>query len=427
MTRALRSTFASIVASPNYRRYYAGQAVSMAGTWMQTVAQGWLVLQLTGSGTAVGLVVALQFLPVLLFGPLGGVLVDRFDTRRLLVGTHAVAGLLVLTLGVATVTDVVELWMVYTLAAGLGLVTAVDNPARQTFVLELVGPGLLGNAITLNSVNMNAARVVGPAIAAVLIATVGIGPCFMVNALSYLVVIGALMRLDRSALVPKHLSARAKGQVREGLRYVWSTPALRTQLIMMAIIGTLTYEFQVVLPLFARFTFDGDATTYGLLTGAMGVGAVMGGLATAARNRPGLESVARTGVAFGALVAVAALSPSLPLAIVALVGVGAASVAFLARTNTTMQLSAEPALRGRVMALWTVAFLGTTPIGGPLMGFVAQELGARFALGLSAAAAVSASLYAWSMSRAATTRSPAAPIAEGAPPGATALAAPGSR
>lgn len=417
MSPALRTTFASVLASRNYRRYYAGQAASMGGMWVQTVAQGWLVLKLTDSGTAVGLVLAFQFLPVLLFGPLGGVLVDRFDTRRLLVATQTAAGALVTVLGLLTITGVVELWMVYVMAAGLGLVTSVDNPARQTFVLELVGPQLLTNAVTLNSVNVNAARVIGPAIAAALIATVGIGACFLLNAASYVVLIVVLSRLDRSALTPKPVSPRARGQVREGLRYVWSTPSLRTPLVMMAIIGTLSYEFTVTLPLFARFTFDGDATTFGLLTSAMGLGAVVGGLITASRGRSGLDAVARTGMVFGALILLAALSPTLPLAVLALVAVGAASITFIARTNTTMQLGADPTMRGRVMALWTVAFIGSTPIGGPLVGFVAEELGPRFALGIGGVAAIGASAYGWFMGRqlAMRDREPVAPTPRLAP------------
>ncbi len=405
MTVRLNSTFASLVQSRNYRRYFIGQSISLAGTWMQSVAQGWLVLKLTGSGTAVGLVIALQFVPVLLLGPLGGVVVDRVDTRRLLIATQAVAGALALTLGILTVTNVVELWMVYMLAAGLGLVTVVDNPARQTFVLELVGPDLLTNAITLNSVNINAARVVGPAFAAALIAWIGIGPCFLVNAATVVAVIVALAGMKSSELAPKPLAPRAKGQVREGLRYVWATPALRTPLVMMAIIGTLSYEFQVMLPIFARFTFNGTAGTYGVLTAAMGVGAVVGGLATASRGRSGLDALVRVAAVFGLVILAAAWSPTLPVAVVALVAVGAASITFLARANTTMQLTADPAMRGRVMALWTVAFLGSTPIGGPIMGYIGEHLGARWALTVGGSAAIVAAGYGWLAGHAADRRS----------------------
>jgi MFS family permease len=363
---------------------------------MQSVALGWLVLQLTGSGTAVGLVTAFQFVPVLLFGPLGGVLVDRLDTRRLLVTTSALFGLLAALLGVLTVTDTVQLWMVFLIAAGFGLVTVVDNPARQTFVLQLVGPSNLSNAITLNSVNINLARIVGPAIAAVLIGTVGIGPCFVANAVSYLFVIAALLLINRSELYPKQLAARAKGQVREGLRYVRSQPGLRTPLVMMALIGTLAYEFQVILPIMAKYTFGGTAATYGVMIGAMGVGAVLGGLATASRGRQGLGPLVRMSAVFGVLILAVAVSPTLPVAVAMLVAVGAASIMFLAGANTTLQLASDPALRGRVMALWTVAFLGSTPVGGPIIGFIGQHFGARWGLAVGGTSCLVAAAYgAW--------------------------------
>jgi len=379
------TTFAALRDSRNYRLYFGGQAVSMAGTWMQTVAQGWLVLQLTGSSTLLGVVTACQFLPVTFLGPLGGVVVDRFDTRRLLIATQVVAGGLAVLLGLLTVLNVVQLWMVFVVAIGLGAVAVVDTPARLTFVLELVGPELVSNAVTLNSVNMNAARIVGPSIAAVTIALIGVGPCFLLNGASYIAVIAALMVLDRSTMLAKVVTPRAKGQVREGLRYVWHTPTLRTPLLMMFLIGTLAYEFQVILPVMAKYTFDGDAGTYGVMTAAMGVGAVLGGLVVAGKSSHGIDSLARISVAFGVSIALVAVSPTLPIAIAALVIVGAASITFLARANTTLQLSAAPMMRGRVMALWTVAFLGSTPIGGPIIGFIGQYIGPRWALGIASA------------------------------------------
>jgi MFS family permease len=396
VTSHLRATFQSLIVSRNYRRYIAGQSVSLAGTWMQSVAQGWLVLQLTGSGTAVGLVTAFQFVPVLLFGTLGGVLVERVDTKRLLVATSAVFGLLALILGILTVTDTVQLWMVFAIAAGFGLVTVVDNPARQMFVLQLVGPDNLANAITLNTVNINLARVVGPAIAALVISTAGVGPCFIANAVSYLFVIVALLAMSRPELYPRVIAARAKGQVREGLRYVRSSPALRTPLVMMVLIGTLAYEFQVSLPIMAKYTFGGTASTYGVMTGAMGVGAVLGGLATASRSREGLLPLVQISGVFGVLILLVAVSPTLPVAVASLVAVGAASIMFLARANTTLQLTADPAMRGRVMALWTVAFLGSTPIGGPIIGWIGQHFGARWALSIGGVTCLVAAAYgAW--------------------------------
>src|SRR5262245_23176927 len=389
-------TFASIRQSRNYRLYYGGQAISLAGTWMQSVAQGWLVLQLTGSATLLGLVTATQFVPVLLFAPFGGVLVDRLDTRRLLVLTQMTAAALALVLGLLTITDVVQVWMVFVLAATLGLVTVVDNPARQTFVLELVGPELLSNASTLNSVNINAARVIGPSVAAVTIALVGIGPCFLLNAASYVAVIAALAAMHKHAMHPKVTAPRAKGQVREGFRYVWHTPALRTPLLMMALIGTFAYEFQVILPVMAKYVFDGDAGTYGLMTAAMGVGAVLGGLVVAGTTSFGLDALVRVSLAFGLAIGLVAISPTLPVAVGALFLVGIANITFLARANTTLQLTADPVMRGRVMAMWTVAFLGSTPVGGPIIGYIGQVAGARWALATGALACfAAAALGAW--------------------------------
>ena len=280
--------------------------------------------------------------------------------------------------------------MVFVLAVLLGVVTVVDNPARQTIVLELVGPDLLSNAITLNSVNLNAARVVGPAIAALTIALVGVGPCFLVNGASYVAVVVALALMDRRTMMPKVTAPRAKGQVREGFRYVWHEPNLRTPLLMMALIGTFAYEFQVVLPVLAKYGFDGSAGTYGLMSAAMGVGAVAGGLVVAGRARYGLAPLVRIAFVFGLAIALVAISPTLPIAIGALMLVGVVNIAFLARANTTLQLAADPAMRGRVMAMWTVAFLGSTPVGGPIVGAIAQVAGPRWALATGALACIGA-------------------------------------
>ncbi len=391
----LRRTFRSL-SNRNYRLFMVGQLVSLSGTWMQSIAQAWLVLRLTGSGTALGLVVALQFLPVLLFGPFGGVIADRFPKRRLLVLTQSIALTQAATLGVLVVTGTVELWMVYAMAALFGIVTAVDNPARQTFVLEMVGPANLTNAITLNSVVVNAARIVGPAIAGVLIAVVGIGICFLLNAASYVAVIVALLLMRAADLDPAPTQARAKGQLRAGFAYVRRTPQLLVPLVMMAIIGTLSYEFTVVLPLVAERTFGGGAGTFGIMTSAMGVGAVIGGLATAGRSRePSDRSLVQAASIFGVVILGAALAPFLWLEVLVLVLVGAASINVLATGNTTLQLRAAPEMRGRVMALWAVAFLGTTPVGGPIIGFISEHAGPRVGLGVGGVAALVAALLGW--------------------------------
>ncbi len=380
-----RQTFSSL-SNPNYRRYFSGQAVSLVGTWMQTVAQSWLVLQLTHSGTALGLAVALQTLPVLVLGPYGGVVADRVDKRKLMIGLQSMMGLLALILGVLTLTHVVTLWEVYALAFLLGLNNTFENPARQAFVLEMVGPTELRNAVSLNSVLVNAARAVGPAVAGLIIAAGGTGICFMLNAASFVAVVASLLRLDVSKLAPSPPARRAKGQVREGLAYVKRTPELAGPLLMMALVGCLAYEFQVVLPVVATQTFHGGSAVYGFLTASMGVGAVIGGLYVAARGNTGLRALTAASALFAVVLALAAIAPVLWLELVALALVGGASVGFLAKGNSTLQLTASPQMRGRVMALWAVAFLGSTPIGGPIAGWVAETFGGRAGLVLGAVA-----------------------------------------
>jgi MFS family permease len=382
-----RTTFAAL-AIPNYRRYIGGQSVSLIGTWMQSVAQSWLVLQLTDSGTALGLVVALQTLPVLLLGPYGGVVADRVDKRRLMIGLQSAMGVLALTLGLLTITGLVALWQVFLLAFLLGLNNCFENPARQSFILEMVGPEHLRNAVSLNSVMVNVARAVGPAVAGVVIAVGGTGICFLLNAASFVAVVVSLATLDRSRLQPSPPAARAPGQLREGLTYVRRTPELAVPLLMMALVGCLAFEFQIVLPVVARQTFSGGSEDYGLITAAMGAGAVVGGLLVAGRGRTGAPAMVRNALLFGGALVLAAAAPSLPLELGAIAVVGGMSVAFQSTGNSTLQLTASPSMRGRVMALWAVAFLGSTPIGGPIAGFVSDQLGGRGGLALGALACV---------------------------------------
>jgi MFS family permease len=307
--------------------------------------------------------------------------------------TQVSFGLVALTLGTLTATDVVELWMVYLCALAFGCITALDNPARQTFVMEMVGREHLHNAVTLNTVNINMARVIGPAVAGVIIGVIGIAPCFFLNAASYVAVIIALLMMNVALLQIAPAQPRAKGQVREGFRYVWSDPRLRTPLVIMAVVGTLAYEFQVNLPLIASDTFNGDAATYGIMTGAMGVGAVIGGLFTASRSRTGDGPLIRSTLVFGVVIVAAALMPTLPSMIALLVVVGAGSVTFLTVANSTMQLRADEAFRGRVMALWAVAFLGTTPFGGPIIGWIGENVGPRWGMVVGGVATVLAGLW----------------------------------
>lgn len=377
---------------PNFRLYLGGQAVSLTGTWMQVVAQSWLVLELTGSGALLGLVAAAQFLPVLLLGPYGGLVADRAGKRRLLLYTQTALGLLALLLGLLTVTHVVRLWMVFVLAAALGTVNSVDQPARQTFVPEMVGRDLVQNAVSLNSVLTNAARAVGPAIAGVLIATAGVGMCFLANAASFAAVLAALAAIRTADLHPAPPAGREEGQLRQGLRYVQGTPGLLVPLLMMALVGTLAYEFQVSLPLLARISLHGNAGTYGFLTAAMGAGAVVGGLTVAAMTRTGLLPFTAAAAGFAAAILAAAVVPSLLGELAALAMVGFFSTAFMATGNTTLQLTADARFRGRVMALWSVTFTGSTPVGGPVVGVVADDLGPRYGLGLGALACTAAAI-----------------------------------
>jgi len=413
---ALRSYSArtfSALSGRNYRLWFGGQSISMIGTWMQSIAQSWLVYELTGSAAVLGAVVAVQTLPTLLVGPYAGVWVDRLDRRRLMIGLQTLMGLQALALAVLTLTGTVVLWHVFVLAAVLGLNKAFENPARQVFVHELVGPDDLRNAVTLNSVLVNAARAIGPAVAGVVIVAGGTGVCFAVNAASFVAVVTSLLRLDVSALTPSAPTPRAPGQLRAGFAYVRRTPELSVPLVMMALVGCLAYEFPVVLPVVASETFGGDAGTYGYLTAAMGVGAVVGGLIVAGRGRTGLPALVRTSLLFGLSMALVAVAPTLWVALVAMGLVGMSSVAFMAGGNSTLQLASDPAMRGRVMALWSVAFLGSTPIGGPIAGWVSEQLGGRGGLALGALSCVGAAAIGWAAMRRAERRGSADPAAGG--------------
>jgi MFS family permease len=371
-------TFSSL-ANPNYKKYFYGQATSLVGTWMQTTAQAWLVLTLTHSATDLGWTVALQTLPVLLVGPYGGLVADRVDKRRLMIVLQSLMGIQAAVLGLLTLTHHVTFGWVCVLAVVLGLNNCFENPSRQAFVLEMVGPDLLRNAVSLNSTLVNAARAVGPAVAGVLIATVGVGWCFVVNALSFVAVVASLVAMDTTTLDPSPPTVRGGGQLREGFRYVARTPDLAVPLVMMALVGTLAYEFQVTLPVAAEQVFHGGSETFGVMTAAMGVGAVLGGLVTAARGRTGMRAMIAAATTFGVVIACAAVAPVLVVEFLALAAVGYASVMFLATGNSTLQLATDPQMRGRVMALWSVAFLGSTPIGGPLVGWITERSSARAA------------------------------------------------
>jgi MFS family permease len=393
VSAALRRSFTSL-SVPNYRRYFAGQLVSLSGNWMQIVAEMWLILELTGSGVAVGITSALQFLPFLLFGALGGLLADRFPKRSLLLLTQALMALPALALWGITAAGVVTPLLVWALVFARGTVNAVDNPTRQSFAIEMVGADRVVNAVSLNSALIHSARILGPAGAGIVIATIGVAPCFLVNAMSFGAMIVALRGMDPAQLRPAPVAARGRGAVRDALGYVVRTPALAIPLAMMAVVGTLGFNFQVILPLLARFSFDGGASTYTALAIAMGVGSVVGALAAGARGRVGPRLLVAAAFSFGAVALIAAAAPSVPLEVAALIPLGAASVTFAAGINSSLQLAAEPAMRGRVMALYSVVFLGSTPIGGPIAGWLSESIDPRAALVLAGAAGLVAAIGA---------------------------------
>ena len=387
MTAAVQKTFSSLQV-PNYRRYFAGQVVSISGNWMQTVAEMWLIVQLTGSGVSVGLTAGLQFLPLLLFGAYGGLLADRIGKRRLLTVTQLLMAVPALTLFALTISGSVQAWMVFALVFVRGCVLAIDNPARQAFVVELVGADRVVNAVALNSVVVHSSRILGPAAAGAVIALLGVGPCFLINALTFLAMIAALRLMNPAALHVAAIAARAPGQLRSAIAYVRATPELVVPLAMMALVGTVSFNFQVLLPLLAHDTWHGTATTYATLTAAMGVGSICGALAAGARGRVSPRLLVVSALAFGASELLVALAPTLDLQLLALVPLGAASVTFAAGVNSILQISVEPTMRGRVMSLYSVVFLGSTPIGAPLVGWLAQEAGPRAGLYAGAAAAI---------------------------------------
>jgi len=386
---ATRRTFRSLRVR-NYRLFFFGQLVSLTGTWMQQVGQDWLVLRLTDQALPLGVTLALQFAPMLVLGAWAGVVADRLDKRRLLLVTQAAMASLALVLGVLTATGAVRLWMVYVLALLLGCATAFDMPTRQAFVTEMVGPDRVTNAVGLNSAVFNSARVVGPAVAGVLIATVGIAPAFLINAVSYLAVIAGLLAMDPARLHRLPPVDRAGGQVREGLRYVWSNRVLRSTIALVAVVGALGLNYRVALPLLARFTFGGDASAYGALASIMAAGAVVGALAAARRGRPSRALLLGSVAVFGLLSFAAAAAPTLIAEAVVLAPLGLASMTFLATANSTLQLASSPEMRGRVMALYGLVFLGSTPLGGLLGGWMAGQFGPRSILLLSGVSCLAA-------------------------------------
>ena len=404
-------TFAAL-AVRNFRLYFIGQLISVSGTWMQSVAQGWLILQITGSSVDLGIAVALQYLPMLFLGSYGGLVADRNEKRRILYFTQTGAGLLALLLGVLVTTHHVHPMTVYAVSLGLGIVNLFDVPARQAFVQEMVGRDLIANAVSLNSVLMNSGRVIGPGIAAAFIALVGTAGCFYANAASYVAVIWALWMMRPAEFLPMRIVDRERGQLRLGLRYLWNTPLLRNVILSIAIVGTFAFNFTVTLPLLAHTTFrQATASQYGILMGAMGVGAIIGGLYVAYRSRPTPQLLMVLALGFAVSMGLVAIAPNLAWADAFMIPTGAFSIAFMSSSNATLQLNSSEQMRGRVMSLYGTAFLGTTPIGAPLIGFIIGLTNPRVGLLVGAfSTLLTAALLTmqWRSSRAASTAMQAA-------------------
>jgi len=379
----------------NFRLFFAGQLVSQTGTWAQSVAIIWVVLQLTDDGLALGLATAAQFAPVLVLGAWAGVVADRVDRHRFLLATQLAFAVVALGFVALAFTDRLTLPAIYVLATAFGVVTALDNPARRSLVVEMVAERDVPNAVGLNSALMTGSRVVGPAVGGLLITSAGADWCFAFNAVTYLAVLVALARMDRSALRSPPRVVRAKGQLREGFRYVWRTPELRLPLILLTVIGTLAFEFQVTLPLLAERTFDGGAGTFTLLYSAMSAGSLFGALAVARRTDADTRFLARSALGLAASMGALAVAPNQWLALAAVVPVGVTSIFLISGSNAVIQLRADPSMRGRALALTAVVFLGSTPIGGPIAGAVGEHLGPRAGIALGAIASLGAG--AWTL------------------------------
>jgi MFS family permease len=376
-------TFRSL-RSHNFRLFFGGQIISQTGTWMQMVAIALLVLAITDSGVAVGLVTAAQFIPILVLGAWAGLLSDRSDRHRLLLILNAIGAVVAAAFALLVLTDRSSLWSIFVLTFLAGTVTALENPTRRAFVTDLVDETDVPNAVGLNSTLMTGSRVVGPAVAGALIAGPGIGWCFAVNAISYLPQLWLFARMDRTRFRALARVAKAKGQLREGFRYVWSSAELRLPLLLVAAVGTLAFNFSVILPLFATRDLGGGPATFTTLFSIMSLGSVFGALTIARRTHADTQFLARGTLALAISMFALAAAPSTELAALLVLPVGVTSVMVISGSNAVVQLSAAPAMRGRVLALLAVVFLGSTPIGGPIAGVVSETLGARWALAMGA-------------------------------------------
>jgi predicted MFS family arabinose efflux permease len=377
----------------NYRLFFSGQLVSLIGTWMHIIAQSWLVFELSRSAVALGVVTALQFGPMLVGGVWGGLIADRLNKRRILLTTQSLFAIEATALAVLVATGAAQLWMVYGLALIYGVIQVIDVPARQAFVTEMVADDDVMNAVSLNSAVFNVARMAGPAIAGVIIAKVDLAICFGVNAASFLAVIVALALMREGDLRIHHeVASKGRGQIRAGFRYVASKPDLLLPIVLMGVVSTLGLNFQIVLPVLAKRTFDGDATTFGTLSAVFAFGSFLGAMYAATRKRPTRRLLVGSAIAFGALEFLVAFAPSLGIAYLAFPVVGLAGMLFISTANSTVQLNASPVMRGRALSMFSLVLLGSTPIGGPVIGWISETWSPRAALAVGGAATLIAAL-----------------------------------
>ncbi len=385
----------SVLRIRNFRLYLTGQTISQMGTWMQTVGMGWLVLKITGSGGMLGLVTAVQYIPTLLLGAFAGALADRHSRTKILLTVQVLSGVVATFIGILVLTDSIEVWSLFVLAGVFGTIAAFDMPVRGSFTYELVGPDEITSAVSMGSTLTNIARIFGPALAGGLIAWSGLAAPFICNGVSFGAATIALLMMDKSEFIPKLAAPRAKGQVREGVRLVWRDPRLRTPILMTIVIGMLSYENNISLPIFAKFVFHTGAGGYGLLSSAMGVGAALSGLVIARFGRATHKRIGWAALMLGTSMLVAAVMPTMQTMMFVLLFCGAGSVYYLTSNSATLQLTSPADARGRVMAIHVTAIIGTTPIGGPIIGWIGQHVGSRWTMITGGVAAVLTAAVAW--------------------------------
>lgn len=396
---ASSETFRSLQ-NRNFRLFFAGQSISQIGNWLTLVAQTLLVFKLTHSGVMLGLLAAAQFGPVLLFGGYAGLTADRSDKRKLLLIVQSLAMVQSFALGAIAFMGKPPVWGIFLIAIAGGIATAFDNPARRSFVVEMVDTEDINNAVSLNSALMTGSRIFGPALAGVLITTVGFGWAFWLDGISYVAVLIGLAKMNPAELHPAPVAERGRGQIAAGIRYARSIPELWVPLVMMTIIGTLAFNFQTVLPVFVRRDLHGGTLTFTLLFSVVSTGSLVGALITARRRIVGLQHVTTAALGFGASMVLLALSPNTPIAFIVGVTLGFTSISFMTSSTAIVQTRSDPSMRGRILALQSIVFLGSTPIGGPIVGTISQNLGARYAIGLGALGCIAAGLVGLSQIRA---------------------------